>query len=184
MARNRILGYRAQTRSRMIAYTLTFACLIVIVASMQVALLGRIKPLGAVPDLMICTVLCVAYFSGKYSGAMVGIAAGFLIEAIGSQGISLLPIVYMIGGYVAGHYAKSVMRNRYVTYLFYLACALFVRAGMTVIYACLHYEFVNLPKILLYSVLPEGIGTAIAGCVLYFPVGLVCMIPERKKQRF
>ncbi len=181
MPRNRILGYRAQTRSRMIAYTLTFACLIVLLSSMQVAFFGKLRPFGAVPDLMICTVLCIAYFSGQYAGAITGIAAGFLIESIGSQGISLLPVIYMVGGYIAGYYAKNITQKRYVMYLFYLACALFVRAGTTVIYACLHYEFVNLPKILLYSALPECIGTAIAGCVLYFPIGLVCRILEKRK---
>ena len=181
MPRNRILGYRAQTRSRMIAYTLTFGCLLVILASMQVAFFGRIQPFGAVPDLMICTVLCISYHSGKYAGAITGIAAGFLIEAIGSQGISLLPVIYMIGGYVAGHYARGVRQRRFVMYLFYLACALFVRAGTTVVYASLHYQYVHLPKILFYSVLPECITTAIAGVVLYFPILLVCRIPERKR---
>lgn len=176
----RILGYQAQTRSRIIAYTLTFGLMLLIIASFQVSVLGRFPPFGAVPDLMIVTVLCVAYFCGRYAGAITGIAAGFIIEAIGSQGISLLPVVYMIGAYVAGHYARTVKPKRYTVYLFFLACALFVRAGVTVIYASFTYETVHLLKILLYSVLPEMGGTAIAGLILFFPVGLICRLLERK----
>lgn len=181
MPRNRILGYQARTRSRMIAYCLSFGLLIVLLACMQVSFFGRLRPFGAVPDLMICTVLCIAFFSGRYAGAITGIAAGFLIEAIGSQGVTLLPLIYMIGGYVAGHYARTVKPKRYLVYLFFLACALFVRAGTTVIYVCMIYQSVNLPQILLRAVLPEAAGTALAGCVLYFPVGLLCRVLERNK---
>lgn len=176
----RILGYQAQTRSRMIAYTLTFALMLLVVSTVQVSILGRFRPFGAVPDLMICTVLCTAYFCGRYAGAITGIGAGFLIEAIGSQGISLLPVIYMLVGYIAGYYARTVKPKRYTIYLFFLACVLFVRAGTTVVYACLTFRSVDLIKILRYSVLPELLGTAIAGVLLFFPVGLVCGLLERK----
>ena len=176
----RILGYRAQTRSRIIAYTVTIGLMLLIVASVQVTIPKSLCFFGAVPDLMICTVLCVAYFCGRYAGAITGIAAGFIIEAIGSRGISLLPVVYMIGAYVAGHYARTVKPKRYTIYLFFLACALFVRAGVTVVYACMNYKTVHLLKILLYTVLPEMGGTAIAGLILFFPVCLVCRLLERK----
>lgn len=178
MAR-RILGYRAQARSRMLAYSLCIGLLLSVTASFQVSVLGRFRPFGGVPDLMICTVLCVAFFCGRYAGAITGIAAGVLIEAIGSQGISLLPVIYMIGGYVAGHYANNVRPKRYSVYLFFHACALFLRAGVTVVYASLNYRTVDLPKILLYSVLPELLGTLIAGVLLFFPVGLVCRFLQR-----
>ncbi len=180
MARNRILGYRAQTRSRVLAYTVTFALLLVLLACLQVAFFGKLRPFGAVPDLMICTVLIIAYFCGQYAGAITGIAAGFLIEAIGSLGVSILPVAFMIGGYVVGYYAHTLGQKRYPVYLLYLGGALILRAGLTVIYAAISYESVNLLHILWESVLPEALGTALAGILLYFPIGGICRLLARK----
>ena len=181
MPRNRVLGYRAATRSKMIFNTLSVGILLVILSALQVSLFGRLRPFGAVPDLMLSVVLCFAFFSGRYTGAIVGIAAGFLIECIGSQGISLLPVFYLFVGYVAGHYARAVQPKRFVSYLFYLGCGLFLRAVMTFVYHVLTHESIHLPKILLYAVLPEMVGTALMGCLLYFPMKLFCTRFNRGK---
>jgi rod shape-determining protein MreD len=181
MPHNRILGYGALTRSKIILNTVTSGLLLIVCAALQVSFFGRFRFFGAVPDLMICTVLCISYFRGKYAGAITGIAAGVLIEAIGSQGISLLPTVYMMLGYVAGHYSRAIHPRRFSVYLLFLACGLVLRALVTVGYTCLTYQFINIPQILLYAVLPEMGGSAIAGCVLYAPVRWVCRLSEMIK---
>ena len=181
MPRNRVLGYRAVTRSRMIFNTVSVGILLILLSALQVSLFGRYRFFGAVPDLMLCSVLCFGFFSGRYTGAIVGIASGFLIEAIGSQGISLLPVFYLLCGYVAGHYARAVQPKRFVSYSFYLGCGLFLRAVMTMIYHVLTHQIIHLPRILLYAVLPEMAGTALVGCVLYFPMKLLCNRLNRGK---
>ena len=181
MQQNRIRGYGALTRSKMILNTVTVGILLIVCSALQVSFFGRFRFFGAVPDLMICTVLCVSYKRGKYAGAITGICAGVLIEAIGSQGISLLPLVYMLLGYVAGHYSRAVHASGFAVYLLFLACGLLLRAIVTVGYACLTYETINIPQILLCAVLPEMGGTAIAGCVLYAPVGWICRLSEKIK---
>ena len=181
MPQNRILGYGALTRSKIILNTVTLGLLLVVCSALQVSFFGRFRFFGAVPDLMICAVLCVSYFRGRYAGAITGICAGVLIEAIGSQGISLLPTVYMMLGYIAGHYSRSVHPRRFSVYLLFLLCGLAVRAIVTVGSVCLTYEFIHLPQILLCAVLPEMGGTAIAGCALYYPVKGVCRLSEKIK---
>ena len=52
--------------------------------------------------------------------------------------------------------------------------ALFLRAGLTVLYACLTYQNIHLVQILIHTVLPEMLATAIAGLCLYFPLMLFC----------
>ncbi len=180
MPRNRILGYRAQTRSKITAYILCFAGLILFMGVLQVSFFGRIKLFGAVPDLMLLTVLCISFCSGRYAGAIVGTAGGFFIEAIGGQGISLLPIAFMLMGYLIGHFSHTVGQKRYHFYLFHLTCALFLRAVLTVIYACLTYEIIRLPVILMQAVLPEAAATALCGLVVYFPIRLLCRALEGK----
>ena len=180
MQGNRFSGYRAQSRSKAIAYTLTVGILLLLLAVLQVSFFGRFSFFGAVPDLMLCAVMVVSFFLGRYTGAISGIAAGFLIESIGSSGISLLPIFYMLCGYICGHYARAINPKRYPVYLIFFGVSLLLRAAMTLIYICLTYRNVNLPENLLYSVLPELGGTAIAGLILYAPIKPICAYLERK----
>ena len=180
MPKNRVLGYRARERSRMILSTVTVGIMILVFSSLQVSLFGKMRPFGAVPDVMLCLVLGIAFFKGEYAGAITGISAGFVIEAIGSRGISLLPVIYMIYGYVVGHYARHT--RRYVSYLFYLMIGLLLRAATTVAYTCLNYRIIHLPDIFLYSVLPELLGSAVVGCVMYVIVKSLCFWIDQKKQ--
>ena len=174
MSQKYILGHRAQTRTREIRYTVLIGLLLILLAILQVSFFPRFRLLGSIPDLMIVAVLCLSYFSGRYMGAITGIAAGFLIDAIGSTGIVILPICYLFLGYLAGHYAKILGHNSYPSYLVYLGVALLYRAVITVLLACMSYSSVHLLEILFYSVLSEMLFTAIAGCILYFPLKKFC----------
>ncbi len=181
MAQNRVFGYRAQTRSMMLRYTLIFGAVLLIAAVLQVSLFGRLRFFGAVPDLMLCTVLAFSVLCGRYAGAITGIGAGFLIEALGSTGISLLPVLYLFCGYVAGNFSREMQGRSYPIYLLCLLCGLCLRAGMTVTYAALTYRYIRLPEILLTEVLPELGITALAGLVCYFPVRTVCRILKKRR---
>ena len=174
MSRNRIMGFEAKARSRLVVFCISLALLLLLGAILQTSVFGRLTYVGAVPDLMICIVTCVAFFNGRYHGAITGIAAGALIETLASTGIVLLPLFYMLFGYIAGHYARAVQPKRFIPYLFYLMFALFLRAGLTVLYACLTYRNIHLLQILLHAVLPEMLATAIAGVCLYLPLMLFC----------
>lgn len=174
MSRNRIIGFEAKARSRLVIFGISLAILILLGAVLQTSVFGKLTYIGAVPDLMLGIVTCVAYFNGRHHGAITGLAAGALIEAMASSGIVLLPLFYMLFGYIAGHYARAVQPKRFVPYLFYLMFALFLRAGLTILYACLIYQNIHLVQILLHAVLPEMLATAIAGVCLYFPLMLFC----------
>ena len=180
MPKNRVLGYRARERSRIILYTVTVGIMILVLSSLQVSFFGKLSVAGAVPDLMLCLVLSIAFFKGEYAGAITGIAAGFVIEAIGSQGISLLPVVYMVYGYLVGHFACSVHTKGYLSYLFYLLLGMVLRAAVTVAYVCLTYRIIHLPDVILNSVLPELLASGIAGCILYFPMKPLCAWIDKK----
>ena len=174
MSRNRIMGFEAKARSRIVVFGVSLALLILGGAVLQTSVFGKLTYIGAVPDIMLCIVLGISYFNGRHHGAITGLAAGALIEAIASSGIVLLPLFYMLFGYIAGHYARAVQPKRFVPYLFYLMFALFLRAGLTVMYACLTYQSIHLLQILVHAVLPEMLATAIAGVCLYFPLMLFC----------
>ena len=169
-----MMRFEAKARSRLVVFIVSLALLILFGAIIQTSVFGKLTHVGAVPDLMICIVLCIAYFNGRHHGAITGLAAGALIEAMASSGIVLLPLFYMLFGYIAGHYARAVQPKRFVPYLFYLMFALFLRAALTVLYACLTYQSIHLVQILIHAVLPETLTTAVAGICLYFPLLLFC----------
>lgn len=166
------MGHASRTRSAVIRYTLSVGLVLIVIASMQVSLLSRFRLFSATADLMLGTVVCMAFLGGRHMGAIVGIAGGFLVEAMGSTGIMLLPLFYLLLGYVVGHYSRA-MEKRYPSYLMYLGISLAYRAAITVFYTCITYQNVNLPHILLKILLPELLLTAVAGCVIYFPILLL-----------
>ena len=174
MSRNRIMGFEAQARSRLVVFGVSLALLILGGAILQTSVFGKLTYIGAVPDLMLCIVLGVAYFNGRHHGAITGLASGALIEAIASSGIVLLPLFYMIFGYVVGHYARAVQPKRFIPYLIYLLFALLLRAGITFLYTCLIYQQIHLLQIFAHAVLPEMLTTALAGICLYLPLKLFC----------
>ena len=174
MSRNRMMGFEAKARSRLVIFSISLALLLLFGAVLQTSVFSKLTYVGAVPDIMLCIVVCMAYFNGRHHGAITGLAAGTLIEAMASSGIVLLPLFYMIFGYTAGHYARATQPKRFIPFLFYLMFALFLRAGLTVLYACLTYQSIHLVQFLIHAVLPEMLATAIAGVCLYFPLMLFC----------
>ena len=174
MPRNRIMSFEAKARSRLVIFGVSLAALLFLGAIIQTSVFGKLTYIGAVPDLMLCIVLGISYFSGRHYGAITGIAAGVLIETIASSGIVLLPLFYMIFGYMAGHYARAVQPKRFIPYLFYLMFALLLRAGITFLYTCLIYQQIHFLQIFAHAVLPEMLATALAGIALYLPLKLFC----------
>lgn len=181
MRQRPIAGYAAQTRSKIISYTVCLSLLVLLVSVMQVSFFSRFSIFGATPDLVICAVLCVAFFVGRYAGAITGIGAGFFIEAMGSVGISLLPLFYFFLGYLVGHYARLTHPKRYTVYLFYLFLTVILRMLITLTYIGLTYESFNLLEVIGKILLPEAADTAVAGCILYFPIKALCSWLMRRK---
>ena len=66
-----VSGYRAQTRSRSIRYTVSFSLTVLLLAVLQVSVLGKLRPLGVVPDLMLCATVAIAFFCGPHAGVRI-----------------------------------------------------------------------------------------------------------------
>ena len=164
-ARSRLL-YDKRRAAKLIA----LECLLFLtVIILQTSVLARIRPFGGVPDLCFITLIAISFFRGKEEGAVTGIAAGFAVEALGSQGIALLPVIYLFCGYVCGHFTRAIVPKRFSAYLTVAAAALPVRFAVTLIYICLTYSTIHLPQILLHNLLPELLATAVFIPLLYFP---------------
>ncbi len=146
------------------------AGLILLLSVLQVTVLERLFGSFAVPELMILLTLCYAFLRGRQAGAVVGIASGFVLEAMGGVGIAVLPLFYMLFGWFVGIYARTNLDKRFVSYLFYVLFALLVRAALSIFYVYLNFDAASLPTVLLHVVLPEVAMTAAAALVIFFPI--------------
>ena len=155
--------------------------LILAVTVLQVSFFGRIRIFGVIPDLTTVTVLAIAFFCGKETGAVTGIAAGFLIEAMGGGTFTLLPLFYLLLCYPIGHYARAVIPKRFTVYLTMLAIALSAKAALTLLRASLSYATFSLLSLLWTAVLPELLLTAVCGIALFLPLRSFCRRLERRR---
>ena len=62
MSQKYIMGRRAQTRTKVIRYTVWIGLLLTLLAVMQVSFFPRFPLFGGIPDLMIVAVLCLSCF--------------------------------------------------------------------------------------------------------------------------
>lgn len=155
-------------------FILTEAVLFLAVITLQSSVFARLTIFGGVPDLCYLTLLLIAYFCGKETGAVTGIAAGFAVEALCSQGISLLPVVYLFCGYLCGYFTRAITQKQLVPFFTVAAVALPVRLAVTLVYICLTYDQIHLLNILLKTLLPQFFATAVFVPILFFPVRWVC----------
>ncbi|MBQ8432096.1 MAG: rod shape-determining protein MreD [Clostridia bacterium] len=181
MRQRSIAGYQAQTRSKVISYTVCLSILFLLLSVLQITVFAEHSLFGSTPDLILCAVLCVGFFMGRHAGAVTGIGAGLLIEALGSTGILLLPVAYLFLGYLAGYYARVLAAKQFTSYLVFLAFALLLRGAVTLTYICLTYSSFHLLHVFVYTLLPEAADTALAGMILYFPIR--CLAARLNKKR-
>jgi rod shape-determining protein MreD len=88
------------------------AALLFLAAVIQVSLLSSIDVAGAVPDLLLVTLLCVALLRGSLFGASAGFAAGLLVDTAQLQTLGVTSLLYTVGAYWIGRYGETTGRDR------------------------------------------------------------------------
>lgn len=83
--------------------TLLIAVLLVVATGLQISVLGRLGLPGAVPDLVLVTVIAIALSYGPLAGSVSGFAGGLLLDlAPPTDGaVGMLALIGMIVGYLA-----------------------------------------------------------------------------------
>lgn len=167
------LGPSARTRKKLTGSILLLSLILLFAVLLQTSFFGFYKIFGAVPDLALIVVLMAGLFLGERCGGVVGLAAGILLGALGSFGISLFPLFYFLVGFFAG----SIGKGRGETlpgYLLFFGISLGSRAVLTIIYASMTYRSVNFITLFIRCVLPEFLATALFGILLFLPLRAVC----------
>ncbi len=100
---------------------LVCGALVVFFSLLQTTVFTKFKPFGAVPDLLLSLVCAIAMTEREKWGAVLGVAAAFVVESVGGSAVTLLPLLYMPVGYICGiltvHYFRDSVAVR-VAYTF------------------------------------------------------------------
>ena len=130
---------------------------------------------------MLGLVVAVAMLDSQHSATVCGIGAGFVIDSIGSTGISFSPLFYMLCGAFCALLAKKMLPS-FLSWVVELAIFSAVKGIYTL--AGVYYSWSGAPiaTVLLRTVLPEMICTFIVCLPIFFVVKL-CMIPIDSQRR-
>lgn len=170
------------TVSEIVKYVV-YALLGLLFILLQISFFPRVKPFGAVPDVLIAAVFSVAMFENERVGAIFGLAVGFIVEAAGGVGVSLLPLVYMLVGYICGLVASEYYKRSVLLFLIFDAGALLVRMFTTLIYVVLTWSFVDLSVIIPKVLIPEALSTFVISPIPALAVALVSRIFRGEEQK-
>lgn len=148
--------------------------LLVFFLLLQTTFFVRFAPFGAIPDLLLSLTAAVAISEGEKWGAVFGLAAAYLSQALGGTGMgpNLLPLLYMPAGYFCGICAKYYLSDSIPVQIIYIiACG----AGRGIITAISAATLLNATasEIFLDIVLPEFFSTALLAPFIYILVYLI-----------
>jgi rod shape-determining protein MreD len=88
------------------------AVVLFVAAVAQVSIFSQLHVLGAVPDLLLVTLVAVALLRGSVVGAVGGFFAGLLVDTATLGTLGLTSLVLTLAGFWIGRYGETTGRDR------------------------------------------------------------------------
>jgi rod shape-determining protein MreD len=167
-----------------VSVALRAAPLVLVAAVVQVTTISGTRLLGAEPELLLVTIVCLALVAGSIPGAVAGFAGGLLVDVMTLGTLGTASILLTLAGYWAGRYGETTGRGRpYAPALAAFAISLVATIGGVTLHFLLGQPvsardalITALPSALLAAVLALGV-IRICRAVLAEPQGF-----ERSRQ--
>ena len=170
-------------RPELIKRIIIYGVLVLLTASAQCSFFAQLNICPATPDLIIGVVLAVAMLDSIKAATAVGIAAGFVSDALGSVGsLSFSALFYLVCAVILGTIACKML-PKFLSFVCLLIPALTLRAVYTALCLCLKIGSIPSLSLLGSVLLPEIIVTAIL-CIPLYPIVKLCVIPINSHSRF
>jgi len=146
--------------------------MILVFALLQTTVFARFRPFGAIPDLMLPLVIAIAMTEGERWGAVCGLIAAYVIEALGGGHFTLLPLLYMPAGYFCPIITELYLTDSLPVRVIYTAVSGLGRAVVTLLYLSLTVHQFDLPALFGGIVLPEYASTFVMAILPHLAVRL------------
>jgi rod shape-determining protein MreD len=88
------------------------AVLLFVAAVAQVSIFAQLHVFGAVPDLLLVSLVAIALLRGSLAGAVGGFFAGLLVDTATLGTFGLTSLVLTLAGYWIGRYVETTGRDR------------------------------------------------------------------------
>lgn len=88
------------------------AALTFVAAVLQTSILSSMNLGGATPDLLLVTLVAVALLRGAITGAVVGFAAGLIVDTATLARLGETSLLLTVAGYWIGRYGETTGRDR------------------------------------------------------------------------
>ena len=133
--------------------------LILFLTLLQTTVFARFRPFGAIPDLMLPLVIAISMTEGEKWGAVCGLIAAFVTESLGSDTVSLLPLLYMPAGYLCPIITRLYLTDTVPVRIIYTAVSGLGRAVISLLYLAMSIQQFDLSVLLSDVILPEYAST-------------------------
>lgn len=167
-------------RSSVIFKTVKYSVIFFLIILIETVTLPFIFVGAVLPDLVLGAVIACALGEDEKVAGVCGIAAGFVLDALGTFGVSLSPLFYGLAGYLAGVMIRFFMRRNLPSFMIYMLFAAAARSVFTVISAILNLYTVDVNILIAKTVIPEFFLTVLVSPLLYLTIALPL---ERKNKQ-
>jgi rod shape-determining protein MreD len=111
------------------------AALLFVAAIAQVSIFAQLHVFGAVPDLLLVSLVAVALLRGSIVGAVGGFFAGLLVDTASLGTLGLTSLVLTLAGYWIGRYGETTGRDRaHAPFLSVAVVTVLYQVGLLVIH--------------------------------------------------
>ncbi len=88
------------------------AALLFVAAVAQVSIFAQVHVFGAVPDVLLVSLVAIALLRGSLVGALGGFFAGLIVDTASLGTLGLTSLVLTLAGYWIGRYGETTGRDR------------------------------------------------------------------------
>ncbi len=162
------------TVPRLIFKLSIFAGVIFLCGILEVSFCAHIRLFDAVPDLVLAMVLGLAVFDGEKTGAVMGIWAGVVSDALGGSIIMIAPLYLMLVGYIAGIAVRTVLGKNLPSWVVLVFVGCLARMGATLIAVAADSQDFNFLTAMSKILLPEFASTFVSALPFYFIARALC----------
>jgi rod shape-determining protein MreD len=111
------------------------AALLFVAAIAQVSVFSQVNVFGAVPDVLLVSLVCFALLRGSLVGAVGGFFAGLLVDTASLGTLGLTSLVLTLAGYWIGRYGETTGRDRaHAPFLSVAVVTVLYQLGLLVVY--------------------------------------------------
>jgi rod shape-determining protein MreD len=111
------------------------AVLLFVAAIAQVSIFAQLHVFGAVPDILLVTLVAISLLRGSVAGAVGGFFAGLIVDTASLGTLGLTSLVLTLAGFWIGRYGETTGRDRgHAPYLSIAVVTVLYELGLLVVH--------------------------------------------------